>query len=179
MLYAIYIVTNTINAKQYVGITKNLVIRWKSHKKARGETPLLHRAFKKYGKDNFVFTHIADAFDKEAAFNLERLLIEQHNTYHPNGYNLTKGGDGGMGAKAGRVVSEETRKKISLSLMGTPSPRKGVTLSDETKLKVSQSKKGKPSNRVGYKHSQETIEKIRAKKIARDLIVKLKELENV
>jgi group I intron endonuclease len=179
MVYAIYIVTNVVNAKQYVGITKDLVIRWKTHKKARGETPLLHRAFKKYGKDSFVFTHIADAFDKEAAFNLEKLLIEQHNTYHPNGYNLTKGGDGGIGAKVGRIVSKETRKKISLSLMGNPSPRKGVTLSEETKQKVSQAKKGKPSNRVGYKHSQETIEKIRANKIARDLLSKLKGLENV
>jgi hypothetical protein len=179
MGYAVYIITNTMNAKQYVGISKNLDERWKQHKKALGENPLLHRAIKKYGKDCFVFTHIADAFDKEAAFNLERLLIDQHNTFHPNGYNLTKGGEGGGGAKFGRVVSEDTKKKISESLLGNPSPRKGVTLTEETKRKLSESKKGKPSNRVGYKHSEETIEKIRAKKIARDLFNKLKEVQNV
>ena len=179
MVYAIYIVTNLLNAKQYVGISKNLTERWKQHKKALGETPLLHRALKKYGKENFVFTHIADAFDKESVCDLERFLIKQHNTLYPNGYNLTKGGDGGAGAKLGRVVSEETRKKISVSLLGNPSPRKGVTLSDETKRKLSESKKGKPSKRVGYRHSEETIAKIRAKKIARDLLSRVKEIENV
>jgi group I intron endonuclease len=179
MSYAIYIATNVVNAKQYVGITNNLDRRWGRHKKALGETPLLHRAIKKYGNDSFVFSHIADAFDKEAAYHLERLLIEQHNTFHPNGYNLTKGGEGGAGAKAGRVLSQETKEKISASLVGKPSPRKGATLTEETKRKLSESKTGKPSNRVGYKHSEETIAKIRAKKIARDLLRKLKEYENV
>lgn len=179
MGYAIYIVTNVVNAKQYVGITNNLGRRWGRHKKALGETPLLHRAIKKYKKDNFVFSHIANAFDKEAAFDLERILIEQHNTFYPNGYNLTKGGEGGAGAKTGRVLSQETKEKISLSLVGKPSPRKGVTLTEETKRKLSESKKGKPSNRVGYKHSEETIAKIKAQKIARDLFNKLKEYENV
>jgi group I intron endonuclease len=177
--YAIYIVTNVVNAKQYVGITNNLERRWRRHKKAFGETPLLHRSIKKYGIDAFVFSHIADAFDRETAFDLERILIEQHNTFHPNGLNLTKGGEGGSGAKLGRVLSQETKDKISASLVGKPSPRKGVILTEETKRKLSESKMGKPSNRVGYKHSEETIAKIKAKKIARDLFKKLKEYENV
>jgi len=179
MGYAIYIVTNVVNAKQYVGITNNLDRRWSRHKKALGETPLLHRAIKKYGKDSFVFSHIADAFDKEAAFDLERLLIEQHNTFNPNGYNMTKGGECGVGAKPGRVLSKETKEKISASLIGKTSPRKGAVLSDKTRQKLSESKKGKPSNRIGYKHSEETIAKIKAKKIARDLLKKVKEFENV
>jgi group I intron endonuclease len=179
MGYAVYIVTNIANAKQYVGITCNLDTRWKRHKKALGETPLLHRAIKKYGKNAFVFTHIADAFDRESAFVIERLLIEQHNTLYPNGYNLTKGGEGGVGALIGRIVTDETKKKISASLIGNPSPRKGVKLSDETKQKISDSKRGKPSKRLEYKHSEETIAKIRAKKIARDAIAKAKEFENV
>jgi hypothetical protein len=54
-----------------------------------------------------------------------------------------------------------------------------VVLSEETKLKISLAKTGKPSNRMGYQHSPETIEKIRAKKIARDLLSKVKETENV
>ena len=179
MPYSIYIITNSVNAKQYVGISKNLRSRWNRHRRAAGDTPLLHKAIKKYGIENFVFTHIADAFDQEGAFDIERMLIEQHNTFAPNGYNLTKGGETGVGAQKGRVVSEETKKKISVSLKGITSPRKGVTLSDETKKKISDSKKGKPVNRNGYKHSQETIEKIRANKIARDLINKVKETENV
>jgi group I intron endonuclease len=178
MAYSIYIVTNAINAKQYVGISKNLEKRWSRHKKALGETPLLHKAIKKYGKENFVFTHIADAFDRENALILEQILIIQHNTFQPNGYNLTRGGECGVGAEKGRVLSQETKDKISQSLLGKQSPRKGVILSEEIKQKISQAKKGKSSNRLGYKHSSETIEKIRAKKIARDLISKVKETEN-
>jgi group I intron endonuclease len=179
MGYAVYIITNIRNGKQYVGVSKHLKRRWARHLRALGETPLLHKAINKYGKDSFVFTHFADAFDKEAAFDIEKMLIEQHNTMYPNGYNLTKGGECGVGAAKGSIVSEETKEKISKSLMGNPSPRKGVTLTDETKKKISESKKGKPSNRPGYKHSKETIEKIKAKKIARDLLRKVKETENV
>jgi len=155
MGYAVYIITNLKNAKQYVGITKELARRWNRHRRALGETPLLHRAIKKYGFESFAFTHIADAFDKESACDIERMLILQHNTFHPNGYNLTKGGEGGCGAKKGRVLSEETKRKISNSLKGKTSPRKGAILSDETK------------------------QKIRAKKLTRDLLKKVKETENV
>jgi len=76
-------------------------------------------------------------------------------------HNKTPGGDNPPSQK-GRVVPDERRKRISESLKGRPSPKKGITLSrehrekikknhkgwtdkqrsDETKLKISQTKKG-------------------------------------
>ena len=49
----------------------------------------------------------------------------------------------------GRVVSEETRRKISEAKMGTPSYNKGKAMSDETKKKLSDAKKeGYASGRI-------------------------------
>jgi group I intron endonuclease len=108
-MYEIYIITNSLNAKQYVGITKNLEARWYQHRITNGSSPYLHAAIKKYGIDAFVFTHIATAYDIEAAFKIEKLLIIEHNTKSPHGYNLTDGGDGVQNF----VFSEETKKLIS------------------------------------------------------------------
>jgi group I intron endonuclease len=136
--YAIYIITNKINAKQYVGITKRLSRRWTEHKMMKGDSVALYSAFKKYGVENFVFTHIADAFDKDAACTIERLLIAEKNTITPNGYNMTSGGDGGF------VMSDETRAKMSAAKKGKPAYNKGKPSNPESVAKMSATKKGKP-----------------------------------
>jgi len=59
--------------------------------------------------------------------------------------NLTDGGEG----LSGRVLSEETRRKLS-------EVHKGKTLSEEHKIKLSEAKKGKTSNRKGVILSEET-----------------------
>lgn len=53
----------------------------------------------------------------------------------------------------GKVLSEETRKKMSEARMGKPSARKGVKLSDETKEKLRQANLGK-------KYSEEVRRKV-------------------
>jgi group I intron endonuclease len=108
--YAVYIVTNTINAKQYVGISKQLGVRWGKHKNAAGSAPALHSAIQKYGVDNFVFTHFANAFDFECAQDIERFLIKEHNTMAPNGYNLTLGGEGVKGGPMSEEQKDIRRK---------------------------------------------------------------------
>lgn len=176
-VYRIYIVTNSINGKQYIGITNNLQKRWNSHKNANGKIPALHKAIKKYGIDLFVFSHIADAFDFECAKTIERLLIFEHNTIAPNGYNLTSGGDGTFNpsnelreklslSHQGKIQSEETRKKRSNTLkmlyaQGMKVPSKGKTwkMSEETKEKIRASKIGKNNPMYGKKQSPEIIAK--------------------
>jgi group I intron endonuclease len=106
---AIYTITNSTNNKKYVGITSNIQKRWHDHSKADGFCTALHRAIKKYGKDNFIFEHIADAFNWENACKLEQQLIKDFNTKSPNGYNLTLGGDGTLGFKH----TEEEKKRRS------------------------------------------------------------------
>lgn len=109
MKYEIYIITNIVNAKQYVGITKNLKYRWSQHSKMNGSSPYLHSAIKKHGVENFVFSHIATAYDLDCAQHIEKILIADHNTKSPNGYNLTDGGEGVNGLS----VSDETKKVLS------------------------------------------------------------------
>jgi hypothetical protein len=53
-------------------------------------------------------------------------------------------------AQKGRIISEETRKKMRLAQMGKSSPNKGKKMSDETKLKLSLSHKGKKVNADTY-----------------------------
>lgn len=189
MIYSVYIITNVVNSKQYVGITKRLQKRWNEHLRMNGGQCVgLYSAIKKYGKDQFVFSHIADAFDKDSACVLERLLIKEHNTLSPCGYNLTSGGDGGF------EMSAESRKKMSIAKKGKPAANKGKPRTLEHKANISAAKKGKSwteeqrknimAGRVGEKrssfgmlgkhHSEETKEKMRlthkAKYVANKII---------
>jgi len=147
-MYAIYIITNLVNAKQYVGITSNIKQRWAKHRKATGDCPALHASIKKHGIENFAFSHIANAFDHESACKIEQLLIVEHNTKYPCGYNMTDGGEGGLNP------SEETRIKYSLM-------RKGKKKSEEHKAKISASNLGK-SRGLGKPKSLEHNAKVGA-----------------
>ena len=111
-MWAVYIITNKANGKQYVGLTKDIKRRWNQHASANGSAPALHAAIKKYGKEGFVLSHICDAFDFEAACDFERMLIQQHNTKSPHGYNLTDGGEGVVGRPM-TDEHKEIRRKAS------------------------------------------------------------------
>ena len=154
MTYAIYIITNTVDAKQYVGITNDIERRWRRHRGAN-EDQFLHRAIRKHGLDAFVFTHFADAFSADAAKAIERLLIAEHNTLAPHGYNLTIGGDGTFGFKH----SEESKEKSRISNVKTWSD---LALRASLGLKISKAKKGQPSPHKGRPHTESHKAALRA-----------------
>lgn len=164
--WSLYIVTNACNGKQYVGISKDIKRRWTQHLSANGSAPALHAAINKYGADKFVFSHICDAFDFEAACDLERMLIKQHNTKSPHGYNLTNGGEGVVG-RSMTEEDKEVRRKASLAFSASLSPEersakfgtKGRKLTPEHIEKISASNKGK---NFGKKPSEETLAKMSA-----------------
>jgi group I intron endonuclease len=160
-MYAIYVITNTVNAKQYVGIAADLERRWKRHRNAN-EGQLIHKAIKKYGIDAFVFTHVADAFDAESAKMIERMLIVEHNTKMPHGYNMTDGGDGTMGM----VKTEEHKQKLRDS---NKKAYKNKDLREKIGKAISNAKlgkpngqKGKPNGRKGIPQSLEHVAKRKA-----------------
>jgi len=140
-MYAIYIITNSLNGMQYVGITNDIERRWRRHKGAN-EGQFLHRAIKKHGVEAFVFTHFADAFDADSAKAIERMLIVEHNTMAPHGYNLTQGGDGTFGRKH----TEATKEKSRVSNKKTWADPE---LRAANALKISKAVKGKPNGRKG------------------------------
>ena len=151
--WAIYIITNKVNAKQYVGITKNTKRRWSQHLRTNGSAPALHAAIKKYGADQFVFSHICDAFDFDAACDIETLLIKQHNTKAPFGYNITDGGDGVVGVSM-TEEQKETRRQAHFKFVS------GLTLEERSE---------KFGSFRGRKHSDETKAKIKASNLGKNL----------
>lgn len=148
----VYLVTNTLNGKGYVGITSKAVARrWTNHKAdaLSGKQTALHRAIGKYGVDAFTVSVLASGLSPEGLVISEIQIIKQLRTRVPHGYNMTQGGDGtpglthtpearakiGAGAK-GRIFSAERNRKLS-------DARKGKPLSLEHRAKLAASKLGK------------------------------------
>lgn len=151
----IYCATNIIDGKKYIGKTiYDLEYRKRGHKKeSEGKCRFVfHRALRKHGFDNFVWTILFKHNDNKILNFIEIDQIRELNTKTPNGYNMTDGGDGGD-LSSGRKRSEETKRKMS-------NARKGIPLSEKHKAKLSISHKGQVSNMKGKKHSDKTKKKI-------------------
>lgn len=108
----LYVITNCINSKQYVGITNDPEKRWATHRCGHGSN-LLFAAIKKYGEENFDFDILYTGGDENIK-QLETITIKTLETLAPSGYNLTTGGEGKWGCKP----TKETRQKMSQSRRG-------------------------------------------------------------
>ena len=85
------------NDKSYIGITsKTAEERFKQHCKLSlsKKRYAVHAAIRKYGKENVVLTVLDTVDNWELLCLAEMEAIEKFNTFMPNGYNLTLGGDG-------------------------------------------------------------------------------------
>jgi len=113
----VYLITNTVNGKRYVGKTTKGVDRrmnqhcWEATKRESGHCRLLTKAIKKYGRDSFSIWVLQECRSAEELCGAERETIVRLRTLVPGGYNLTTGGEGGQ-------FSEETRRRISEALKG-------------------------------------------------------------
>jgi group I intron endonuclease len=97
----IYLVTNKINGKQYVGQTiRPLSERWRDHCRLDRDN-YFHRAIHKYGKENFDIEVIDTAENEDELDRKEIDWIQKLNTMIPNGYNLKSGGNVSMRGRYG------------------------------------------------------------------------------
>lgn len=91
----IYSITNNINQKQYIGLTRrsNPYDRWKEHISASKYNPeyAIHRAISKYGIDNFKF-RVLEECSLDKVEEREIHYISKFNTFY-EGYNRTPGGN--------------------------------------------------------------------------------------
>lgn len=91
----VYRIFNKANNKSYIGIT-----RWDFFTRYSGgnwhlwtHNKQLKNSVEKYGLDNFAYEILWNGnVDFDELIKLEKLYIEQYNSFIPNGYNLTKGG---------------------------------------------------------------------------------------
>ena len=92
MIGKLYLLTNKINGKQYVGKTyRTLEARFKQHiSESKTSNRPICRAIAKYGSDNFNLELLGEYDNLE---NEEELAIAKFDSYK-NGYNATLGGDG-------------------------------------------------------------------------------------
>lgn len=110
----IYCYTNLINSKKYIGQTINPRQRFNQHKSSafnpkddEYEAPL-HRAFRKYGFENFKYEVLAEAETIEELNKLEIYYISYYNT-RELGYNIEPGEK-----NCSKPMKEETKQKLSL-----------------------------------------------------------------
>ena len=116
MLYVIYLITNLINNKKYVGQTQQgrEERRWQEHFiYTVDDNKILHNAIRKYGPENFEFKVIETDIPEELIDEREKYYIKYYNTFYLNkqGYNMTKGGQG----IHGYVHTDETKYRIKES----------------------------------------------------------------
>ena len=156
----IYKVTNKVNKKIYIGqTTRILKCRMREHINDQRKY-YFHNALRKYGIDNFKWEIIERCDSKRELDEMEFHYIKQYDTFN-GGYNLTFGGEGSVGYKH----SEETLKKLSLSLKGKMSsennPFYGKNHSEKSKklMSVASFTSNKHVNR-GKKLSKEWRAKI-------------------
>lgn len=91
----IYVITNNINGKIYVGQTiQDIKKRFEQHMTLQGSCKqLLYKAIVKYGRDNFSYEVIEDKITSYDELNQkEENYISELNSMQPNGYNLCPGG---------------------------------------------------------------------------------------
>jgi len=204
----IYLTTNNINRKIYVGKYCG------TYKNYLGSGIYIKRAIKKYGKENFVRETLEDNID-DHDYLCEREIywIKFYDATNPEiGYNLCKGGGGLLGFKhlektkekmsesaMGHIVSKETKEKIVKNHVGMTgkshseetkeklrimvsrenNPMWGKHHSIETRKKIGLAVNGRNNPMFGKHHSKETVEKIKKiNYISKEKVLKIIEMLN-
>lgn len=160
----IYLVTNNINGKKYVGFTvDSLAKRWARHLRdaSRGSNYVFHMALQKYGPENFTIKELISCEDAKYALEFlepHYILLENSFIRAPNGggYNMTLGGKGSLGL----THSEETKQKMSEIKSGEKSPWFGKRHTEETKQKMK-------TSAIGRTHTEESKKKMSLKQTGR------------
>ena len=155
-MIGIYKITCINNNKVYIGSSNNIHLRWQSHKsrlKSGKHNKNLLNSYNKYGIDSLIF----EVLEECDVLDLIKTEIYWADFHKNQGFILFNCGEFIDNATRGVPLSEERRKKISLSLMGNIPHNKNKKAPDWVREKISQRQK-----EIGRKPTQENIEKLRA-----------------
>lgn len=169
----VYMTTNLINGKKYIGRDK--------HNRPRyfGSGKLLKKAIERYGKNNFKKEILEECKTDEELKDREEYWLKFYDVennddfynLHNNGWGGGPGGErspmyGRRGEKSpnyGKKFSVETRKKMSEYRKGKP----GRKHTEESKRKIGDAVRGEKSPMFGKKFSSEHRRKISEGKIGK------------
>ena len=173
----IYKTTCLVNGKIYIGQT----VRWRD-KFYLGSGTAICKAIKRYGKQNFKRKILRLCYSQRELDIWEMVMIKKYNSTDKSiGYNILPGTANEFGSvnpaslpevrekisksHVGRFMSDETRRKISISLSGENSPMYGKHHSEDVKRKLSEKAKIRLSKKenngmYGKRHSRQTCDKI-------------------
>lgn len=189
-VFQAYLITCKVSDKRYVGITsRSPLTRLAQHvrdARLKPKTGALFAAIAKYGAQQFSIESICCARSWEDICAIEVLLIHQHATLAPGGYNLTFGGEGRNGYRPtkeaversaakhrGRPCHENTRTASRAAHLGKPksaqhrariaSAKRGVARSESTKTKIraywaARRDRGEFKTSTQYAHKRKTPE---------------------
>lgn len=146
----IYLTTNSVNGKKYIGQKTSNKFLGEAY---LGSGKLLQRAVNKYGKENFIVKLLEVCESKEALNEAEKYWIQKFNADKSSDfYNISKGGDGG---NTYQNLSEEQliqiKQKISDKMKGIP----------KSETHREKHKGINNVNKPGVKRNPEHVEKMR------------------
>lgn len=161
----IYLTTNLINGKKYIGQKKSDKFLGTKY---LGSGKILKQAIDKDGKDNFSVQMLCECFSKEDLDNKEIYYIAKYNAQTDrNFYNICKGGESGPGGPKfkGHHHNDKTKQLMRSSRKGCLNSNYGNRWSQSAELRQLHSKLSKGSNNgmYGKHHTQEAKSKISAK----------------
>lgn len=145
----IYLTTNLINNKKYIG--RHKAKTFDNYYKGSGH--ILKEAIKKYGRENFKCEILEWCETKEDTYRQEKYWVDYYNAIEdPMFYNLTEGGCGPL------EVPEDVKEKLRKAFTGESNPAKRP----EVREKIRQGKLGDKNPMYGKhpKFSPEHKEKI-------------------
>lgn len=156
----VYIITNQINNKQYIG--RHCANKFDESYFGSGIG--IKNAVKKYGKENFSIEILAWCENYDELVKQEMYYIELFNAVKsPNFYNRSYGGylEGFEPGNNNIAKTERCRKLNSLK-------HRGKKRSEESKIRQSERQRGKPSGMAG--HTQTDFQKQRMSECSRHQI---------
>jgi group I intron endonuclease len=146
----IYITTNLVNGKKYIGRDSH------NNPNYYGSGPAIKNAIKKYGKQNFKKEIIEECSSFEKLIEREEYWLNYYDAANNRTfYNLQNAGKGTQ-------HTDLTKRKISKTLCG----RK---LTKEHRDKIGNSTRGEKSSWYGRKHTDDTKDKISKAKMGKKL----------
>lgn len=171
MYHIVYLTTNLVNKKFYVGVhsTYNLDDGY------LGSGHTLSRAVKKYGKDNFKRDILYFCLDRHEAIYYETIIVDESFIDRIDTYNLQHGGSSKHPHRSEEVIQKfknswtlERKQKHSALMSKRYAEGKSThLLKGGTGGKNNTGKKQTPehinnrtSKRIGLKHSEETLMKM-------------------